>query len=82
MTEVYDIEIESEGFLESQTDDISIICKDIIYKYDSRSFMLNIKNLSLNNNSHIAIVGESGCGKSTLLKLLSGLYEVPLKLFI
>ncbi len=35
--------------------------------------ILNIKNLSISNNSLTFITGESGSGKSTLLKLLLGL---------
>jgi len=41
----------------------------------SDALVLNDVSLSIEQGSHVAIVGENGAGKSTLVKLLTGLYR-------
>jgi len=46
---------------------------DIWTSYDSKNFVLEGINLSIDRGTNYAIVGQSGSGKSTLLKLMNGM---------
>jgi phosphonate transport system ATP-binding protein len=46
---------------------------DVWTSYDSKSFVLQGVNLSIDRGTNYAIVGQSGSGKSTLLKLMNGM---------
>ncbi|MDM7657618.1 ATP-binding cassette domain-containing protein [Lactococcus lactis] len=45
--------------------------KNIIHNYPE--FRLNIKDINLENNRIIGLIGENGAGKTTLMNILSGL---------
>lgn len=50
--------------------------KNIEFSYVPESAPdINIKLLTIKNQSTVAVLGENGSGKSTLLKILSGLYS-------
>ena len=46
---------------------------DIWTSYDSKTFVLEQINMSIDRGTNYAIVGQSGSGKSTLLKLMNGM---------
>jgi len=46
---------------------------DVWISYDSKNFVLEGINLSIDRGTNYAIVGQSGSGKSTLLKLMNGM---------
>ena len=48
-----------------------IIINEIIHKYKS-DFELNIRNLNIESNQILGLVGENGAGKTTLMSILSG----------
>ncbi len=46
---------------------------DVWTSYDSKNFILEGIDLSIDRGTNYAIVGQSGSGKSTLLKLMNGM---------
>ena len=46
---------------------------DVWTSYDSKNFVLEGINLSIDKGTNYAIIGQSGSGKSTLLKLMNGM---------
>ena len=46
--------------------------ENLIFSYDNEKTILKGINLSVNEGSFTAIVGDNGAGKSTLMKLLIG----------
>jgi len=46
---------------------------DVWASYDSKNYVLEKVNLSIDRGTNYAIVGQSGSGKSTLLKLMNGM---------
>jgi len=46
---------------------------DVWTSYDSKNFVLEGINLSIDRGTNYAIIGQSGSGKSTLLKLMNGM---------
>ncbi|TAH32391.1 ABC transporter ATP-binding protein [Candidatus Saccharibacteria bacterium] len=55
----------------------TITFNDVSFHYpaDGSPKVLQGINLRIEQNQHVAIVGENGAGKSTLIKLLTGLYS-------
>jgi len=49
--------------------------KNVFFKYDDDSPVLDGLNLSIEKGQTIAFVGESGSGKSTILNLITGFYK-------
>ena len=50
--------------------------KNVFFKYDDESPVLNGLDLKVNKGETIALVGESGSGKSTIISLVTGFYNV------
>ncbi len=50
--------------------------RDVSFRYDEKSRVLNHFNLSVKAGETVALVGESGAGKSTVLNLLIG-FNLP-----
>lgn len=50
--------------------------KNVFFKYDENSPVLNGLNLKVKKGETIALVGESGSGKSTIISLVTGFYKV------
>jgi phosphonate transport system ATP-binding protein len=46
---------------------------DVWASYDSKNFVLEGINISIDRGTNYAIIGQSGSGKSTLLKLMNGM---------
>ncbi len=46
---------------------------DVWASYDSKNFVLEGINISIDRGTNYAIIGPSGSGKSTLLKLMNGM---------
>jgi len=46
---------------------------DVWTSYDSKNFVLEGINISIDRGTNYAIIGQSGSGKSTLLKLMNGM---------
>ncbi|GAB2676004.1 peptidase domain-containing ABC transporter [Flavihumibacter cheonanensis] len=77
--EIIDLETEAtnENKMELSRDQIGDIeCKELSFRYGSRSSVFSDLNLQIKKGSSTAIVGESGSGKSTLLSLLQNLYPL------
>lgn len=49
--------------------------KNVFFKYDKDSHVLDGINLKINKGETIALVGESGSGKSTIINLVTGFYK-------
>ena len=49
--------------------------RDVIFKYDTSNFKLDIPNFELRKSQVIGILGESGSGKSTFIDILCGLLK-------
>jgi putative ABC transport system ATP-binding protein len=45
---------------------------DLEFRYGQSSFALQVEQLCLRDNEHVALIGPSGCGKTTLLNILAG----------
>ena len=52
-----------------------IHCKDILFSYPAGTFELNVRELHINHDEQLAVIGSSGVGKTTLLYLLAGIYQ-------
>lgn len=52
-----------------------ILVKDVSFKYNNSSVVLENISLTINKGESVAFVGESGGGKSTLIDILIGLYQ-------
>lgn len=50
--------------------------KDVYFKYDDRTPVLNGFSLTVNKGETVALVGESGSGKSTVLNLVIGFNNI------
>ena len=46
--------------------------KDICFRYDKKTPLLNNINLTIEAGEKVALVGPSGCGKSTLSQIIAG----------
>ncbi len=70
------LELENEAMDYGQTKlRGSIEIKGLFFEYENGTVALNGVNLSIEENSFNAIIGQSGSGKSTLVKLLLGFYR-------
>ena len=49
--------------------------KNVYFKYDDNSPVLNGLDIKVNKGETIALVGESGSGKSTIISLVTGFYN-------
>jgi ATP-binding cassette subfamily B protein len=58
--------------------------KDLVFRYDNDSDLLNLNNISFNikQGERVAIIGESGSGKTTFLKVLHGMYPTASGLLV
>lgn len=52
-----------------------IECRNVTFRYGTRSNVLNNINFSIESGSQVAFVGESGSGKTTISKLLMCYYD-------
>ena len=51
------------------------VFKNVSFKYDDDSLVLNGLDLTVRKGETIALVGESGSGKTTIVKLVTGFYN-------
>ncbi|MEE0946024.1 MAG: ABC transporter ATP-binding protein [Acutalibacteraceae bacterium] len=49
--------------------------KNVFFKYDKNTPVLNGLSLKINKGETIALVGESGSGKSTIINMVTGFYK-------
>jgi len=77
ISKIIDAPIESSGTLQLQENGkgISVVFKDVYYKYNNENETLNNINFKVSNGESLLINGHSGAGKSTILRLLSGAYS-------
>jgi ABC-type nitrate/sulfonate/bicarbonate transport system ATPase subunit len=54
----------------------TIQINNLQFSYTGDEIIVSIKNLTIRNNSIVAVLGPSGCGKTTLLGILGGLLPV------
>jgi len=52
----------------------AIEIRDLVFRYETGGFKLNIPSLSIRQGEQVAVVGSSGCGKTTLAYLISGIH--------
>ena len=55
--------------------------KNISFTYITAA-VIEAVSFSVPKGQNIAVIGESGCGKSTLLKLIYGLYDLDVGIFL
>ncbi len=48
--------------------------QNICFRYPHRGFELRIRDLCVDKQEQVAIIGSSGCGKTTLAYLIAGIY--------
>ena len=48
--------------------------RDLVFRYETDGFELNVPDMTIRQGEQIAIVGASGCGKTTLAYLIAGIY--------
>ena len=46
--------------------------ENVVFRWNTKTDLLNISSFSVTNGEHCFIMGPSGCGKSTLLSLIGG----------
>lgn len=71
----HDVE-DNSGKLKMRTLDGAYEFRDVKFKYDDRTPVLDGFSLTVNKGETIALVGESGSGKSTVLNLLIGFNNI------
>jgi ATPase subunit of ABC transporter with duplicated ATPase domains len=52
---------------------IMLILQNLTYVHPNKDLLFEDINLSINNQSKIALIGNNGAGKSTLLKIIAGI---------
>lgn len=66
--------IRAEGFISRcSASELSILLKDISYKWEDGSFALRNINLEIKKGEFVLVSGKSGSGKSTLGSVMNGL---------
>jgi ABC-type bacteriocin/lantibiotic exporter with double-glycine peptidase domain len=70
-----EIELEKDGQVELQSNQLDIELKDVTFSYNDNQKVFDGLSLSIKGNSITCISGEENSGKSTLLKLLKGSYR-------
>ncbi len=71
--EILDLPEIEKGKLSLEEKNIDIYLEDVSFSYDECREILSSINMTVKQNSFVAIVGESGCGKSTIAKILTGM---------
>ncbi|MBB1078410.1 peptide cleavage/export ABC transporter [Limosilactobacillus sp. STM2_1] len=74
LNEVLQVDMEEVGTSKNKNFIGDIVIKNVDYSYEYSKPILQSINLTIKNNSKLAIVGLSGSGKSTLAKLLVRFY--------
>lgn len=54
-------------------DTVSILVRDVSYKYPDGTHAINNIGLNIRKGSFVGLLGANGCGKTTLLKIMDGL---------
>ena len=49
--------------------------KNLNFCYPKSNFSLRVPELTINNESRVALIGKSGCGKTTLAHLIAGILK-------
>jgi len=77
ISKIIDAPVENSGTLQLQENGkgISVVFKDVNYKYNNDNDTLNNVTFKVNTGESVLISGLSGAGKSTILRLLSGAYN-------
>ncbi len=57
------------------TGNVRLICKDVSYSYDGRTYAVRDVNLTLDGGKVYTLVGAMASGKTTLLKILARLFR-------
>jgi ATP-binding cassette subfamily B protein len=79
LNEIYEVsEEEEEEIMNPYIDNVygDIEFRNVMFKYGSRSPVIDNLSLTIPKGKKVALVGESGSGKTTLSKLLLKLYKV------
>ena len=82
--EVIDLPVEGEALTNHQSFAMqssdtainTVLMKDVYFKYNNETSVLNGINLKINHGEKVGIVGPSGSGKSTIINLVTGLYPI------
>jgi ABC-type bacteriocin/lantibiotic exporter with double-glycine peptidase domain len=72
---VLDIELEKDGSVELQSNQVDIELRNVTFSYSDEQTVFEGLSLCIKRNSITCISGEENSGKSTLLKLLKGSYR-------
>jgi ABC-type bacteriocin/lantibiotic exporter with double-glycine peptidase domain len=72
---VLDIELEKDGSVELQSNQVDIELRNVTFSYSDEQTVFQGLSLCIKRNSITCISGEENSGKSTLLKLLKGSYR-------
>ncbi len=75
LNDVLDIELEKDGSLELQSNQVDIELKNVTFSYSDEQTVFEGLSLYIKRNSITCISGEENSGKSTLLKLIKGSYR-------
>ncbi len=75
MQEIFDEEVEDMDSGITHTVKGAVELKDVYFKYDEATPVLNGVSFKVNPGEVIAIMGPTGCGKSSLIHLLTRLYD-------
>jgi len=67
--------VDSPDAIEIKSFDQKIEFKDVSFKYEKSSIILEDINLTINKGEIVAIVGPSGAGKSSLIDLIPRFYD-------
>ncbi|AXK48967.1 ABC transporter ATP-binding protein [Aliarcobacter trophiarum LMG 25534] len=74
INKVLELNIESDGEKELNSNKVDIEIRDLSFAYTKEKNSLNNINLKINSGEKVAIIGASGSGKTTISQLIAGFY--------